>query len=99
MRKIKELVGRIDDELNSAEEYAEKYIEYKADGDSSMASKFMEMASQEMSHANTMHDIAVKEIEKVSAVFNAPADMREKWDKSHAEYIQRASRIKSMINM
>ena len=99
MRKIKELVERIDDELNSAEEYAEKYIEYKADGDSSMATKFMEMASQEMNHANMMHDLAVKEIEKVSAVFNAPADMREKWDNSHAEYIQRASRIKSMINM
>lgn len=99
MRKIKELVERINDELNSAEEYAEKYIEYKADGENSMASKFMEMASQEMNHANMMHDLAVKEIEKVSAVFNAPADMREKWDNSHAEYIQRASKIKSMINM
>lgn len=99
MRKIKELVERIDDELNSAEEYAEKFIEYKADGESSMATKFMDMASQEMSHATTMHDLAMKEIEKVSAVFNAPAEMREKWDKSHAEYIQRAARIKSMLNM
>lgn len=99
MRKIKELVERIDDELESAEEYAEKFVEYKADGESSMAEKFREMASQEMSHANMMHELAVKEIEKVSAVFNAPADMREKWDKSHTEYIQRAARIKSMINM
>ena len=99
MRKIKELVERIDDELNSAEEYAEKFIEYKADGESSMAAKFQDMATQEMNHATTMHDIAVKEIEKVSAVFNAPAEMREKWDKSHSEYIQRAARIKSMINM
>lgn len=99
MRKIKELVERIDDELNSAEEYAEKFIEYKADGESSMAAKFQDMATQEMAHANTIHDLAVKEIEKVSAVFNAPAEMREKWEKSHAEYIQRSARIKSMINL
>lgn len=99
MRKIKELVERIDDELNSAEEYAEKFIEYKADGESSMAAKFQDMATQEMTHANTMHDLAVKEIEKVSAVFNAPAEMRERWEKSHAEYIQRSARIKSMINL
>lgn len=99
MRKIKELVERIDDELCSAEEYAERFIEYKADGETSMAAKFQEMASQEMTHATTIHDLAVKEIEKVSAVFNAPAEMRERWDKSHAEYIQRAARIKSMLNL
>lgn len=99
MRKIKELVERIDDELCSAEEYAERFIEYKADGENSMATKFQEMATQEMSHANTIHDIAVKEIEKVSAVFNAPAEMRERWDKSHTDYIARAARIKSMLNL
>lgn len=99
MRKIKELVERIDDELGSAEEYGEKFIEYKADGENSMAEKFKEMAMQEMNHANMMHELAVKEIEKVSAVYNAPSEMREKWDKSHAEYIQRAARIKSMLNM
>lgn len=99
MRRIKELVERIDDELESAEEYAEKYIEYKADGDNAMASKFEQMAEQEMNHADMMHSVAVKEIEKVSAVYNAPADMREKWDKSHTEYIQRAARIKSMLNL
>lgn len=98
MKRIKKLVKRIDDELCSAEHYAEKAIEYKVDGDTDMFRKFSQMASEELSHAMTIHDIAVKEIEKISAVITPPADMREKWELSHADYIERVARIKSMIN-
>lgn len=99
MRKIKELVERIDDELTSAEEYAECYIDYKANNNTQMATRFYDMANDELNHAITIHDVAMKEIEKVNAVFNAPPEMREKWDKSHSDYIARNSRIKSMLGM
>ena len=99
MRKIKKYVEMIDEELNSAEEYAESYIEYKANSDTQMANKFYDMANDELNHSITIHDVAMKEIEKISSVFNAPPEMREKWDKSHSDYIQRAARIKSMLGM
>lgn len=99
MKKIKKYVKNIDDELCSAERYAEKYIEYKASGDSGTASAYKEFAQQELEHADFAHKIAVKEIEKISSVFTAPADMREKWEISHNEYIERAARIKSMLNI
>lgn len=98
MKRIKKLVKRIDDELCSAEYYAEKSVEYKIDGDSTMSQKFSGMAAEELNHAMTIHDVAVKEIEKISAVITPPADMREKWELSHADYIERVARIKSMIN-
>lgn len=99
MRKIKKYVDMIDEELESAEEYSESYIEYKANADQQMASRFYDMANDELNHAITIHDLAVKEIEKINTVFNAPPEMREKWEKCHTDYIARMSRIKSMLGM
>jgi len=65
MKKIKHYVDEIDNELVSAAEYAEKYIEYKAMGETSMAGKFKEMAQDELKHAMNMHQLAVNEIEAV----------------------------------
>lgn len=99
MKKIKKYVHLIKDELDSAESYAEQYIEYKSNGETQNASRFYDMANDELNHGITIHDVAVKEIEKISSIFNAPAEMREKWDNSHADYISRSARIKSMLGM
>ncbi len=99
MRKIKKYVDMIDEELTSAEEYAESYIECKANGDSQMSSRFYDMANDELNHSITIHDLAVKDIDKISAVFNAPPEMREKWEKSHQDFISRSAKIKSMLGM
>lgn len=99
MRKIKKYVSMICEELESAEEYSECYIEYKANSDAQMSSRFYDMANDELNHAITIHDVAMKEIEKISSVFNAPPEMREKWDTAHSDYISRMSRVKSMLGM
>lgn len=97
MKMIKKYVRQIDDELHSAETYAEKYIECKVEGDSSSASRYKTFVQQELEHAMFAHELAMKTIEKVSAVFAAPADMREKWETSHSDYIARTAKIKSML--
>lgn len=97
MRKIKKYVHVIDDELKSAECYAEKYIELKSDGDSNYT-RYKEFALQELDHAMFAHELAVKEIEKISAVYTPPADMREKWELSHQAYIERTAKLKGMLN-
>lgn len=98
MRKIKKYVKMIDDELHSAECYAEKYIEAKAYGEPS-AEKFRTFAQQEIEHGMFAHDLAMTEIEKISAVYTAPADMREKWELSHQNYVEKLARIKAMLNL
>lgn len=99
MKRIKKLVHKIDEELCGAEHYADKAIEYKADGDNEMYRKFSQMASEELSHAMTIHELAVREIDKVSAVITPPAEMREQWELAHQNYIERAAKIKSYISM
>lgn len=99
MKKIKHYVDEICDELNSAKEYAEMYVEYKAKGDSQWASRFQSMANDELNHANIIHELAVKETEEISQVFKAPAEMQEVWDKSHADYVEKAAWIRQMLSM
>lgn len=99
MKKIKKLVKMIDEEIDGAESYAEKYIESKADGDSTMASEYHEMANDELKHATYLHNYAKTEIEKLSKIFTPPVDMINKWDDAHEKYIDKVNDIKALLNM
>ena len=97
MRKIKKLVEAIEEEIESAREYAECYVERKAKGDLPIANRYKEMASDEIKHAMYLHEIAVAEIKEISKVYTPPADMEEKWNRSHKEYVEKAAWIKQML--
>lgn len=99
MTKIKKFVEHICDELDGAKEYAEKYIEYKAAEKNTAAARYKEMADDELKHARYIHDMAVAEIEQLEKVYTQPESMREMWEKSHREYVEKAAWIKQMLAM
>ena len=100
MTKIKKYVERIDEELHDAKHYAEKSLECKAAGDSDRYAKYKTLATDELNHAMVIHEFAVKDIERLKAVYPAiPAGMMEAWDKSHTNYVERAAWIKQMLAM
>ena len=39
------------------------------------------------------------EIKEISKVYTPPADMQEKWDKAHKEYVEKAAWVKQMLSM
>ena len=92
------LVDQIDEEIEGAKNYAEKYLDLKANGDS-RAAQYRDMAQDELKHAANLHTEAVAEIKKLGEVYTAPAEMQEKWDKAHKEYVERAAWIKTMLQM
>jgi len=98
MKKIKELVDWIDDELEGAKCYAEKYV-YKKSKGSQWAGTFHQMAEDELKHAEAIHRLAVEEIEQIQTVFQAPASMEEAWNKSHKEYVEKAAWVRQMLAM
>ena len=63
MTRIKKLADEIMDELNSAKEYAEEYLSFKAKDNGQWANRYKEMAQDELKHASYIHDRAVQEIE------------------------------------
>lgn len=99
MKAIKHYVDLIDEEIEGAKEYAEKYVECKAKGHTNRAMKYKEMAEDELKHCTYLHDMAVQEIEELNKVFVAPVEMQEMWDKSHKLYVERVAWVRKMLEM
>lgn len=99
MKIIKDLVERISEEIEDAKHYAEKYVECKAKGNTSHANRFKEMANDELKHATYIHEFAVQEINGIKNVYTAPVDMQEKWNKAHAEFVEKVAWVKQMLAM
>ena len=99
MRHIQKWVEMLDEEIEGAKDYAEKYVECKAKGNMQRANRYKEMATDELKHTNYIHEMAVQEIEEIQRVYTAPADMQEKWDKAHKEYVEKVAWIKQMLTL
>ena len=100
MTKIKLYVEGIADEIKGAKEYAEKYLWYKAKGNTTRSSRYKEMATQELEHASNLHEFATEDIESLERVYpEIPNDMMEAWDKSHKEYVEKVAWVKQMLSM
>lgn len=100
MKKIKDYVEGIEDELCSAKEYIEKALWYKAKGNNDRYSKYREMSNQEISHAMNLHQFAVEDIEELEKVYpDIPQDMLDSWNKSHNEYVEKMAWIRQMQSM
>lgn len=99
MKSIKKYVEQLEEELEGAQDYAEKYVECKAKGNMTRANRFKEMATDELKHCGYIHEMAVQEIEEIKRVYTAPSEMQEKWEKAHKLYVERASWIKQMLTL
>ena len=99
MRVIKNLVEAMDEEIHGAKEYAEKYVEHKAKDDMQAATRYKEMANDELKHAAYEHEWAVKKIDELSKIYTPPAGMQEEWDKAHKEYVEKVAWIRQMLSM
>ena len=100
MKKIKDYVDRIADELESAKEYIEKALWYKSKGDTNRYAKYKEMSTQELGHAMNLHQFAVEDIEILEKNYpDIPEKMLDSWNKSHNEYVEKTAWIKQMQNL
>lgn len=96
MKVIKALVDQINEELNSAEDYAEKWLEYRADG---LDSQFKQMADDELKHAMYIHDLAIEKITNLKSVYTPPVEMQAKWDECHTKFTEKYAEIKRMLSL
>lgn len=97
MRKFKNYVDKINNEVQGAKEYAEKYVEEKAKGETAKANKYREMATDELKHANYIHDFATTDIAELERIYTPPMEMQDKWEHAHAEYVEMVAWIKQML--
>lgn len=99
MRKILEFIDKIDDELCSAKDYAEAYVQFKVEGNQIWSMKFKSMSEDNLAHASTIHELAILNLDKIKAACNMPTAMQEIWDKAHSKYVDQVAWIKQMLEM
>lgn len=98
MRIIKELSKRIKEELHDAQWYAKAALEQKADHPD-VADAYHHLATEEISHANLLHEKVVAIIRKASATHEPPPVMRELWAWQHEEIIEEEIETKRLVEM
>ena len=99
MKMIAELVEDIREELNDAEEYAKKAIQYKQEFPR-VAENYANTASQELSHMENFHTQAVKLIQDQRATgAEVPAGMQAVWDWEHSHMMDHVARIKTLLSL
>lgn len=96
MKKLRCLILKIDEELESAKDYAETYIEMLASGNLDSASKYKKMAEDELRHSEILFDEAVALYDKYKMI--ARDDDLEIIKKENRLYIERSNHIKLMLN-
>lgn len=100
MKKIKDYIDKMNDEIEGAKEYIEKALWYKAKNDTNRYTKYKEMSLQELGHAMIIHQFASEDISELERVYpDIPEDMQDKWNKAHNEYVDKVAWIKQMQNM
>lgn len=98
MKIIGEYVHLIDEELEGAKNYAEKYVYAKSQGENNFK-RWNEMAQDELKHALYIHEVAVQKIAEIEKVFKPTVEMQDMWDRSHVEYVEKTAWIKKMLEM
>lgn len=98
MKVITDLIDLLDNELESAKEYAERFIMLKANNDD-LAEKFKTMAEDELHHSSIIYAYTIRELDRVEAVFTLSAMLSEIWEKKRKKYIEESAFIKQMISL
>lgn len=100
MKKIKDYVDKMAEEIDGAKEYIEKALWYKAKGDTIRYNKYKEMAMCELNHAEIIHTFAVEDVAKLTEVFpDPPSEMMDKWNEAHKCYVEKVAWVRQMLAM
>lgn len=99
MKIIEKMICHLEEEMEGATEYAEKYIECKARGNMARASKYREMASDELKHAAYLRDFDVADIDEMKKIYPLTEEVTEMWEKAHRKINEKMALINHMLTM
>lgn len=99
MKIIHKMLEHLDEELEGAMEYAEEYIEHKAKNDHTRATKFKEMAHDELNHASTLRDFFITDMESIKRVYTLTEEETHAWEHGCKKINQQMAIVKQMLSM
>ena len=97
MKIIDDMIGRIDEEIDGAREYAEMYIQSKSKGEHTRASKYKDMAGDELRHASYLCEFATTDVDYIKKVYSLTVDDDIKWERAHKRFHERMAMVRQML--
>lgn len=98
MEIIKQLVEKIDDELEDAEKYIKLACKMK-EKDKVLAETYYKLSLEEMGHMTMLHDQVVRIIDNYKKTNEVPVGMQTLYDYLHERQIKWAAKIRSKQDM
>lgn len=103
MKIIKELSEYIDEEVDGICDYIKFASKVKGEN-SFIFDVIMEIIPQEIKHVEMLHEVAVREINKMKEMLKSqnkeiPSYMLEMWQEAHEEYIEQMAKIKYKLDL
>jgi hypothetical protein len=99
MKIIRKYVEQISEEVEGAMDYAERFVEQKAMGRTARASKFREMANDELNHAHNIRDMATEDIAGLNSMGALSVEDDEKWSAALKKCIEKIALIKQILSL
>lgn len=97
MKKVQEYIDHIKDEIGSAYDYAEKYVELKT-SNPQWAKMYHDMSTQELIHAQNFKTMGESVYEGIKSNY-MPEDTQERWERCLRKYTDKVARIKVMLSI
>lgn len=99
MRILENMIEELEDEIEGAREYAEKYIDCKARGNIARATKYKEMAHDELRHFATIRDFAIADADGIKRVHTLTEHEVEWWEHNHKKLNDEVAMINHLLSM
>jgi hypothetical protein len=99
MKTLDRMIDDLEEEVEGAREYAEKYIDCRAKGNIPRANKYKEMAQDELKHAGYIRDFAIADAEGIKRVHTLTEEEEHKWEHSHKKLNDEIAMIQHLLSM
>lgn len=99
MKMLDKMLDCLEEEVEGAKEYAEKYIECKARGNMNRANKYREMATDELKHAGYLREIDIMDIDELKKIYTMTEDEELAWEHGHKRINEQMAIVKHMLEM
>lgn len=99
MKMIDKMLEHLEEEVEGARGYAEKYIECKAKGNMPRATRYKEMATDELKHAGYLRDMDIADVEGLSKVYTMTDAEQSKWQHGHKHLTEQMAMVKHILSM
>jgi hypothetical protein len=79
MKLIDKMLEQLEEEVEGARDYAEKYVECKARGNMPRANHYKEMAHDELKHATFLKEMDMADVDDLKRVYPMTEEEEHHW--------------------